>query len=135
MIEIDKWIISFIVFGLFITTGILIITDLKTNYNPTMNTSDFSNTYETIDEMYNISKQMKDKTVEQDISEESFASTMWRNSFLALKQLTNTFSIFDAVSKDIGAKLGIPEFFITAAFSVVIIMVIIALIYMFTRMY
>ena len=135
MIEIDKWIITFIVFGVIITTGILIIGDLKANYNPGMNTSDFNATYETIDQMYNLSAQMKEKTLEQDISEESFVSTILRNSFIALKQLTNTFSIFDAVSRDIAIKLDIPQFFITAAFSVVIIVVIVALIYLFTRLY
>lgn len=135
MIEIDKWIITFIVFGVFMTGGILILGDLKASYNPGMNTSDFNTTYETVDQLYNLSAQMKQKTLEQDISEESFVSTILRNSFIALKQLTNTFTLSKDILTEIGHKLSIPPFFISAAFSVIIIVVIVALIYLFTRLY
>ena len=119
MIQLDKWVITFVVFGVFVTGSLLVIGDLKSNYNPNMNTTDFNDTYETVDDMYDLSRDMENKTIGEEINDENVIDMIIKGAFLALKQIKNTFNI--------------PDIFINAAITVMILAVIFALIYLFMR--
>lgn len=133
VLELDKWVISFIVFGVFITGTLLVIGDLQTNYNPAMNDSEFSDTYETIDDTYEISQEISNRTLGSDVEDEGVLESIVKGAFLAVKQIKNTFTIFINVLGDLADSLQLPSFLVNAAIGVMILAVIFALIYLFMR--
>lgn len=131
--ELDKWVITFVIFGVIVTGSLLLIGDLQTNYNPGMNDSEFSDTYETIQDTYELTNSTRDTLFSSEFSDESALETIVKAAFIAVKQVSNTFTMFVDVLWELAGALGVPSFFIWAAISVMTIAVVYALILLFMR--
>jgi hypothetical protein len=136
VLQLDKWVIAFVIFGVIIAGGLLITVDIEKTYDVTINDSAHGSWNELtglINETYGISTDMSGKATGEDVEDTGMLESLLRGSYLALKQVKNTFSMFTSVIEIIALELGIPAFFLTAAMAVMTIAVIFALIYLFMR--
>lgn len=132
--DLAKYVIGFVIFGLFVFSGFLLMGDMNTNYGTNLSDEDFGDTFENISsDMYDTSYDMKEKTLGEEIEDENILETIVKGAFRAIKQVKNTFSIFIMVSQKIGDVLRLPTFFVAAAITIMLITVVFALIYLFMR--
>lgn len=126
--RIDEFLVAFVVFSVIVVTGVLLIGDLNTNYNLDIDTSDFNETYNTIDTMYNLSQDMKEKTIDADISDEESWESMAKGSYSALRLTKDTFGLVGDIINQVAKQLGVPAYMVTFALTVVTIVLIFAII-------
>jgi len=133
--RLDKYLVAFVVFGLIVSTGLLFMADVNVNYGTNLSDSDFNqgNFTEIVNEMYDKSQNIKGKALPSTVEDENFLTTLVKGAYRAVKQVKNTFSIFIIGMENISNVLGLPPIIATAAFTVLIIMVIFALIYLFMK--
>ena len=131
--RLDSYLIGFIVFSVFIVTGVFIVQNVNTNYNLSVSTDEFNNTYNTVDSMYNISQGMKGHTIDSDVSTTSIWESMTTGSYSAIRLVSGTFSLIGNIINDIAAVLHIPAYFIKFAMAALTISIIFGVIYIFIR--
>lgn len=127
--KLENWIITFVVFSVFILGGMMLITDINTNYNKNMSTSEYSGVYNTSEDIYNIGQGMKNDTFGGDVEEDESFESMIKGSYSALRLVGGTFGMFKDIIDNIASEIGVPEFFVYAAIIVMIVLVVFALIY------
>jgi hypothetical protein len=126
--RLEAWVSAFIVFSVFIIGGVMFITDVNTNYNKNVSTSDFGEVYNTSTEIYDIGEGMKNDTFGADVSDETSFESMIKGSYSALRLVGGTFGLFRSIADSIANKIGIPLFFVIAAITAVILAIVFALI-------
>jgi len=131
--KLDAFLISFVIFTAIVISGVLIIEDVNTSYNVTMNTSDFSDTFNTTSDMYDITQGMNEHTLEGELSDDNIVDSTFKGSFSAVRLVKNTFTLFTNILNDISGVLGVPSFFVELAVIALTIAVIFAMIYIFMR--
>lgn len=129
----DKFVVAFITFSLFIVAGTFIVTNVNTNYDGNVNTSEFSGTYDVIDEMYNISQDMKGQTIDADINDDESWESMTKGSYSAVRLVKNTFKLIGQIIEDIADVLHVPQFFVVFAITALTVTIIFAVIFLFMR--
>ena len=127
--KIEDLLWTFIIFSLFVVASVFVVSDINRNYDTDMDTSAFNQTYNTIDEMYNISDSMREKVIEADIEggQETYDSAV-KSSYSAMRLIRGTYGLFGAILNDFSLALGVPGYFIkfaVAAFSILIVTMII----------
>lgn len=132
-LELDKFLLAFITFSVFIVAGVFIVGNVNNNYGDNLNTSDFSGTYNVIDDMYNLSQDMKQQTIDADINEVESWESMTKGSYSAVRLVKNTFKLIGQILEDIASTLGVPAFFIKFAIAALTISIIFAVIFLFLR--
>jgi hypothetical protein len=132
--KIDGFLVGFIIFSVVVVTGFFMIGDINSNYGTNISREGFNTTYNTIDDMYNIGNEMKNKSIDAEISggSESWDS-MIKGSYSAIRLVGNTFSGLSAIVQDVATQMGIAPFYVTAAMSAITILVILSVIYLFLR--
>lgn len=129
--------IGFIIFSLFIVTGVFIMKDINTNYagiiSENLSTSDFNDTYNTVDKLYNISQDQKDQVLGAELSDTSITESSYKGAYSALRLISGTFSLIGNIINDVAQKIGVPSYFIKFALAALTIMIIFALIGMILR--
>jgi hypothetical protein len=126
------FVISLIVFSVFILGSTFMITDLNNNYDDVnISTDEFSDTYDVINDTYGLSQDTNDKVLNAEIQggEESIDSTV-KGGYGALRLIRGTFSLVSAIINDISENLNIPTFMVQAAITALTIMIIFGIIYM-----
>ena len=131
--RIDNYLIGFIIFSVIIVTGVFIVRDVNTNYNVSVSTDDFNDTYNTIDDMYDIGSGMKSHTLDADISESESWESMTKGSYSAIRLVSGTFTLIGNIINDIAETLKIPAYFVKFALAALIIAVVFGIIYIFIR--
>jgi len=130
-LELDKMIIGIVLFGLVITVSLGLVADMGDTYNVNVSTGPLNELNETVSETYTLGNEMQEKVFQGEITFANFLSKLWYGSYLALKLVKNTFDIFLDVIRIGVDYLGIPPVFQLALFTIVIIAIIFALIYIF----
>lgn len=133
--RIDNFLLGFVIFSLVIVTGALMIEDLNQKYDINMSTDGFNTTFNKIDEMYNISEEMNNKTMGEDITSSSATESSIKGAYSAVRLTSKSFGLSRSIMTDISNKFGIPSFIITFAMTAITIMVVFGLIYIFTGRY
>jgi len=128
--RLDYLMVSLVVFSVIVIAGVSMVNDMNTSYNLSMDTSDFEDTYDTIDEMYNISQDTKDKTLDSDISDTDSWESMTKGSYSAIRMLSSTFELFGNILNEISIKLGIPSYFVMFALIVLTILIVMSIVYL-----
>ena len=129
--KLDKFIIGVVIFSLFIISGSLIFSDTITTYNiNTTSDSVFGSVYNTMNETYDISQDMKAQTLEGDLSEDAPWESMIKGSYSAIKLVKNSFTTVYDVSDAIADQLNIPPFILQIVMIVLTVSIIFALIYL-----
>lgn len=134
--RLDKFLMAFVVFSLIVVTGTLIIGNINTNYSDVgvnMSTDDFNDTYNTIDQMYNISQDMKNQTYGGDIEDGDALDSAISGSYSAIRMVRNTFKLIGDIINDVAEVVGVPAYFITFAMTALTILIVFALIYLILR--
>ena len=116
-----------------IVTGVFIVQDINTNYNLSMSTDEFNDTYNTVDSMYDISQGMKGQTIDADISTTSSWESMTKGSYSAIRLVANTFTLIGNIINDVAEVLPIPPYFFKFAIAALTIAVVFGVIYLFIR--
>ena len=131
--ELDKFMISLIIFSVMLTSGVFLIQDINVNYEKNLSTSDFNDTYNTIDKMYNLSQDMKNHTIDADISDDESWESMTKGSYSAVRLVKDTFKLFGDISNNLASALHVPSYFIKFLMAAITIMIVFAVIYLFLR--
>ncbi len=135
--EIDKFLLGLLVFTALVVGGTLIIADFNTNYGDVMrdnlSTSDFTDVYDTTDEIYNISQDMKDGIIGGEVDEDATEDSMFKGVYKTVRFIQNSFTLVGDIIGAVATKLGAPPFFITLALAAVTISIIFGLVYLIFR--
>ena len=130
--KLEAFLIGFVIFSLFIVGGTFIIGDINSNYHDVMDenisTADFGDTYDTIDDMYNISQDQKSFVLGAELDEDNIVDSSYKGTFGAVRLVKNTFKLFGNIVNDIADVLHVPTFFITFLMTAITIAVIFGII-------
>jgi multisubunit Na+/H+ antiporter MnhC subunit len=136
-LRLDKFLIGFLIFTAFIVGGTSIIRSVNNDYQgilqQNMSDSRFSSTYNTTDEIINISTDIKNKILTNEIDETDTVSTMFSGAYGALRLIRASFGIVGAISQDIGMNLPIDPAFQGMIITAVVIMVLFAILFLVFR--
>lgn len=135
--ELDKFLIGILVFAAFIVGGTLIIGNINDNYDGIMqdqiNTSSFGSVYDTTDEIYNLSQDMKDSVLGTEVDADATEDSMFKGVYKSLRFVSNSFSLVGDIINAIADTIGIPAFFVTLALAALAISIIFSIIYIIFR--
>lgn len=132
----DHMLISFLLLSFFVISGVLLIGDMNEKYahdGIEVQDEDFGDVYNTIDDMYDVSKSTKEATLDGDISETDSWESMTKGSYSAVRLLGGSFKLFTDITNAISKKLGIPSFVTKMAFIMFTISIVFGIVYMIFR--
>lgn len=129
----DQLLIALIVFSVVVVTGVLMMGDINDNYNLNLSTSEYTNTFNTIDEIYNTSRQAQAHTLGGEVDETDSWESMTKGAFSAMRLLIVAPELIGNIITDVAEEIGIPSFMITAALGTVAILIIFMIIYVVMR--
>jgi len=134
-LTVPQFLIGMLIFSVVLVTGVGMINNLNDNYaEVNMSTDKFADTYDTIDEMYNFSREQEDKVLDAEISDSESWESMTKGSYSGIRMVKNTFKLFGDVINNIVGELSIPGYFVIflfAGFLIWIVWKIIAMIFRF----
>lgn len=126
--------IGFLIFSLFLFGGAMMVSDLSRNYDDVnMSTEEFDGTFDYIDEMFEITADAKEATLDGDTSDTDSWESMTKGSYSAVRLVKGSFGLFSNVSGSVAAKLQIPLAFTKIAFIAFSIAIIFSIVYMIFR--
>ena len=136
--ELDKFLISLLLVGAIIVTGVAMVSDADSNYDQFNLTADENTTYATVyglsnqivNESYTISQDVKDQTLGGEVSTTDTAESMLRGGFSAVRLIKNSFSLIGNMFTFVAKEVGVPAYFISLALTVIVISIVFALIYL-----
>lgn len=137
--QLNRFVVALVVFALVVVTGVLMSADVSDTYNVSMNDSSFNDVNEDasdiLDEMYETSDSQKDKLIGEDgdVEESSAWESMITGAYSAVRLLSGSFSLVGGVLTSVSQEIGIPSYFVTAAITVVAILISFAIIYLLFR--
>jgi len=135
--ELDKFLIGLLVFTAIIVGGVLVIGNLNDNYSDVMdeniNTSAFGDVYDTTDDIYNLSQDMKGAVLGGEVDEEATEDSMFKGVYTTLRFVQSSFGLVGDIVNAIASEIGIPSFFITLALAALAISIIFGIIYIIFR--
>jgi hypothetical protein len=135
--ELDKFLIGILVFTAVVVGGTLIIGNFNTNYDDVMqdsiNTTDFGDVYDSTDEIYNLSQDMKDSMLGGEVDEDDTSDSMFKGGYKTIRFIQSSFGLVGDIVNAIAVRIGIPSFFITLALAALTISIIFGLIYIIFR--
>jgi hypothetical protein len=132
--RLDAVITSVIVFSLFVTGGVLIWNDMISEYDLNVTTDEYKNVYNTSSEMYDLSQDVKNKTLEAEAEggDESWESLV-KGSYSAIRLISSSFVMIGDILDAIAKELGVPKFFIQAAMTLLMVAIAFSVIYLIFR--
>lgn len=114
--------------------GINVVDDLSTNYNKNIDTSDFNNTFNSIDDMYSLSQDMKNDTLDNDISGDDEAwESMTKGSYSATRNVRSTFGVIGNIANDLSDIFNLPPYLTVFFMTAITVSVVFGAIYLFMR--
>jgi hypothetical protein len=135
--KIESFIMGFVIFSLFIVSGVFIIHDVNQNYegviDSNLSTSEFGDTYNTIDKMYNISQDQSSAVLGGELESTDITESSYKGTLTAVRLVRGTFELVGNIMQDISSVLGIPSFIIKFALTALSIAVIFAVITIILR--
>ena len=129
-LSLDKFAIGFVIFSIFVVIGVTMIADINTNYETSIDTNNFNSTYNVINQTYDLSQDIKDDTVDADISDQESWQSMAKGSYSAVRLMTQTFNLIGAIMNDIAITLGISAVIVKFAITIISLAIFFAIIYL-----
>lgn len=130
--KLEGFLIGFVLFSVFIVGMVYVIGDINENYQgiiaSNLSSSEFNETYNNIDEMYNLSNDQSEQIFGSDLESDNFVDTAYKGTFAALRQIRNTFSLLGDLFQDLVKQLGIPSFFVKFAMTALLLTIIFGII-------
>ncbi len=123
MVNLYHFVAGFLVFTLVITGGVMFINDMETNYpGSNMTDDDFGEVYDTINDTFDISQDMKGDAGDVGSSEstlDTILNTITLGGYKALKRTWGMFSVLGKILTAVQTKLGLPEWLVKIALTMV----------------
>jgi len=132
--KLHNFVIALLMFSFVIVGGSFYIADQNTNYNTNM-TAGFNDTYNTIDDMYELSSGMEEHTIGGEISDEESWQSMAKGAYSGVRLVGGTFSLTGDIINDVSSneKLGLHSWVSKFLITFIVIIVIFAIIYLVMR--
>lgn len=132
--ELDKYLISFVVITVVFLTAMLMIGNLNSNYDDVdISTGDFSNVFNTSNELFDLEESMRGSVDDKSVDESNTESSMFSGGFKALKFIDGTFELAAKMLDAVRQTLGLPPFLFDAAMVALGLLVGMSLIYAVLR--
>lgn len=134
--DLDKFIIGLLVFTAIIIGGSFIIGDLNNNYafaGTNISTNQFGSVYDTTNQIYNLSMDMKQDVLGSTVSSGTTQDDMFNGVYKAMRLIPQAFSLVGDIINAIALNVGIPSFFIGLGLAALSISIIFAIIYIIFR--
>lgn len=131
--ELDKFLVGFAIFALFLTSFLFVIGQTNQDYSTSISTNSFNKTYSSIDDLYNLSQNQKDKVIGGEVDADAFEDGAIGESLKAVRTISTTFGILGDVINDLSSEFGVPTFIIKFLLTIFTILIIFAIIYLFVR--
>lgn len=117
------------------------ILDADDNYDDfnlsSAETDSFSAIYgdasEILNDTYELSEGVKNDTLGGELDETSTWESMLTGGYSAIRLVAGSFGLITAILTTLSEEIGIPPYFITAAFTIMVIVIIFSLIYLIFR--
>jgi len=139
MLQLDKYLIAFIVFTLVMLGGIFIMAGINADYPSANVNANLTNAEEQafndiLTEFNDLSVDMQNKTLNEKTTTLGVLDRLLSGAYKAIRMVGTTFNLVPQILSLLATKLGIPAFFVTGAFAALIIAVIITIIYLIMRL-
>lgn len=131
--------ISMVIFSLFVTTGVLIMGNINSNYSgltgfSNMTTGKFDNISSTIDDTYSLSSDMKTEALDADLEgEENAWDSTVKGSYSAVRKLTTPLTVVGGIINEIADQIGIQSYMVTFAITIITITIVFGIVYLIFR--
>ena len=132
--DLERLVLSFMIFSVVMVAGVFLLQDVDSNYDDVnLDTSDFNSTFNTIDNMYNITQDQKAQVLGNEIEEADALDSSIKGAYSAVRLVSNTFSLFGNIINDVASILPIPKYFVVLALTAMTAIVTFGIIYLFIR--
>jgi len=132
--RLDHFIIGIVIFSIVITSSSFIFIDVNDNYDVGMDQTDFRDTYSKINDTYDTGTAISDNSFAISMSgEDQTEDSMFLGAYRALRQTKESYSITAGIITAIADKMGIPAAFVSAAITILSILIGFAILYMLFR--
>lgn len=131
-IKLEKIVFGLLLFSLILVTGVLIISNLNTNYNSGIGMDQYDGVYNTINDTYDMSQSMKNDSL---INAEFTTAEDWQGSvqgsYKAVRTMKDAFAIIGNILNQVAATIGIPSFMVKFALTGFTLFIVFGVIYLF----
>jgi len=130
MVQFDKMLIGFVLFSIIFVSGSLIANDLSHTYDVPLDSGQFNDTFNKIDEMYNITSEMKNNTFASELEgDEKTIDSMYAGTFGTVRLVKDSFSLIGSLINQIALVIGIPAWMTTMFMIILTILIVWGVIY------
>lgn len=140
--KVHQLIIALIVVSVFIIGGVNMLISINTEYEPygvNVSTDRFdtilSNASQGINDEYATGETMKSTTIggNQSITEGNTLDNIILGSYQAVRRTTNSLSVIQKIFAAVADELGVPDYFLKALSTIIIVTLVFASVYLFMR--
>ncbi len=131
--QLDKYLVTFILFSLFVVGGYFVLGDLADNYDIVVD-EEYESVYNTMNETFAVSQDIKDDVLGGEVEggDASWESLI-KSSYSALRLVRSSFSLIGNILNTLARELNIPTFIVTFALTALLITILFAIIYLIFR--
>ena len=132
----DKFVLAVIVFSVFFTGGVFLMTDIENSYpDVDFNFDKYDNeTYHSINETYTATNTMQSNILGGGDGDDTTENNMFSGAFSALSIIVTPFKLIGNIISTASNALGIPDFLVGAAIAAISVFIIFGLIFIIMRL-
>ena len=132
--RLDSFIISLLIFSLFMVVGSMMWYDVISEYELNITTDEFKDVYNITDEIYDTTRDMQKKTIDAEIKEDEEPwQSLVTGTYSSVRLIRNTFSLFGEIMNVMAREIGIPLIFVYSATTILLVSIIFSIIYLIFR--
>ena len=118
-----------LIISVFVIAGVAFISDLNTNYDLDMSTDDFNATYNRIDEVYNLTKDINDRSLKAEIPTENTWETIVKAPYTAIRFITDLFPLYGIMIQELADAFNIPKTYVNVGFVALMLTIIFSIMF------
>ena len=132
--RLDAFIISVLVFSLFIVVGFTIWYDVNSEYEINASTSDYEDVYNVTGELYDTARDMQGKTLDAEVegTDQSWESLV-KGTYSSVRLITGSFRVVGGMINAVARRIGVPEIFVQVAMTILLVSIVFSIIYLIFR--
>lgn len=130
--KISAWLIGFVLIMVVLFGSLMLLGSVAKDYEVNYNDTQFNNTLNQVNLLYNVSTDMSDATYQSEIDNDDALTSGIYGSYKAIKQAPRVLGLFNAIITDISDVVMIPSIFIKLAITTITILLAGTFIYFFT---
>ena len=132
--RLDQFIMSAAIFSFFVMGSLILVADINLNYGLTMDTSAFNNTYSVMNETFNLTDNMRDRTLDNPIGTGlTMEDSLFRGGYSTIRLTRSMFGIVGTMINDFARVLGLHPIVITFTITIMTIFITWMIVYLIMR--